>query len=126
MTIFFLRFFGVLYLVAGLAMWQNAHFFHKALHEVRHNIGTRLNWAMLPLILGTIMIVLHSVWEGEFRIILVSIIGWLAFLKGIVLLAFPRVLTPIMKYIDQEKHIRQYAPIVIVLGLILGYFGYYM
>lgn len=48
--------------------------------------------SFLAIIIGLLNILFHNVWEANIRLV-VTLFGWLALLKGIVLLTFPRTTT---------------------------------
>jgi len=48
--------------------------------------------SFLAIIIGLLNILFHNVWEANIRLV-VTLFGWLALLKGIMLLTFPRTTT---------------------------------
>lgn len=48
--------------------------------------------SFLAIIIGLLNILFHNVWEANIRLV-VTLFGWLALLKGIMLLTFPRTMT---------------------------------
>lgn len=48
--------------------------------------------SFLAIIVGLLNILFHNVWEANIRLV-VTLFGWLALLKGIMLLTFPRTTT---------------------------------
>ena len=48
--------------------------------------------SFLAIIIGLLNILFHNVWEANIRLV-VTLFGWLALLKGIMLLSFPRTTT---------------------------------
>lgn len=72
--------------------------------------------ALFAIVLGLVMIVLHSLWT-DFPAILVSLLGWAVFAKGIVLLAVPEGL---MKFAGAftPAHVRLWGVVVLILGVL--------
>ncbi len=72
--------------------------------------------ALFAIVLGLVMIVLHSLWT-DFPAILVSLLGWAVIAKGIVLLAAPE---GIMKLaaVFTPAHIRLWGVVVLILGAV--------
>ena len=48
--------------------------------------------SFLAIIIGLLNILFHNIWEANIRLV-VTLFGWLALLKGIMLLTFPRTTT---------------------------------
>ena len=75
--------------------------------------------ALLALIIGLVQVMLHNLWTDP-TAILVSLIGWLAILKGILLLAAPE---GVMKFAAASaaspSRVRIYGVVVLILAVIL-------
>ncbi|MBT5709277.1 hypothetical protein N8766_05260 [bacterium] len=59
--------------------------------EIMRDPGFLVQAGFMNLILGVAIVVGHNVWDGSWRVV-ITVIGYLALLKGIVLLAWPDVL----------------------------------
>jgi hypothetical protein len=68
----------------------------------------------IALILGLIQVVLYSEWNGDIYTIL-TIFGYAAILKGILLIGFPEYKNQLIKKIDGPLY-----PILLVIMLVLG------
>lgn len=81
---------------------------------------------VLALVAGFAIISTHNIWNSDWTVI-VTIVGWIAFLKGMSLLAFP---TFGMNLAEKALKMKNIVQIVggfsIIFGLILGYFGFFM
>jgi len=70
----------------------------------------------LALVLGLVTVILHNVWSVDWRII-VTLFGWLALLKGVALIGFPKIAqdtTAVLK--DRPVVVR----VVLLVALLLG------
>ena len=75
------------------------------------------------LILGVLIVVSHSVWTLDWRII-ITVLGWLVFLKGIGRIFFPNA---VKRMIEKKKDNRKFilAEVAVLLaGLYLLYYGF--
>ncbi|WP_396921825.1 hypothetical protein [Mycolicibacterium sp.] len=66
----------------------------QALHDVKRliveNRAFGLTYGYLSLFLGLISVLLHNVWTMDWHV-LITIFGWLALLKGIIVIAWPEI-----------------------------------
>ena len=66
---------------------------------------------LLPLIVGSILVVTHNNWVGNYSVILVTLVGWLVFISGLV-----RALLPDMWISTVQKNHK--SPIIYVVFII--------
>jgi len=80
---------------------------------------------MIALLLGLLVVIYHNVWSGEYWQILITILGWLTLLKGIIHLVFPG--WPI-KLAGKMKRsgMSFWLVVVLVIGAYLAYVGFWM
>lgn len=66
----------------------------QALHDVKRliveNRAFGLTYGYLSLFLGLISVLLHNIWTMDWHV-LITIFGWLALLKGIIVIAWPEI-----------------------------------
>jgi len=77
----------------------------------------------LILILGALLVVSHSVWVFDWRLV-ITILGWLVLFKGIGRIFFPRA---VGRLIEKKKDHRSFIlgeVVVLLLGLYLLYYGF--
>ena len=73
--------------------------------------------AILTLAFGAAMVVGHNIWRGGLLPIVVTLIGWLSFLKGIALLLLP---TDAMLSVYRQTSYERYGYYYLVPSLLLG------
>jgi hypothetical protein len=72
---------------------------------------------------GLAIILGHNVWSGGALPVVVTLVGWLIFAKGLVLmLVTPETLTPLLERMQQ--HYPFYAVPALIIGLYLTYAGF--
>ena len=82
-----------------------------------------LVYAIFSLGAGLAMILGHNVWSGGTLPMIVTLVGWLIFAKGLVLLAVtPETLTPLLERMQQHYPI--YIVPALIIGLYLTYAGF--
>jgi hypothetical protein len=119
---------GQLYMVAflgiGLGMLLSPAYYQKAYLAMMKDITLYFVWGVFALIVGFLIITRHNVWQGWPT--LLTIFGWIGFLKGVSLLVIPGLLPKISNFWFKSKtFIRVWGGFAIFLGLLLGYFIYY-
>ena len=116
LTATFLQIFGLIYLAMGLAFVVHPGQIQASLKAIFKNDGLCLCIGFMAMLMGATIIVLHSRW-GTPEEILISVIGWLAFFKGLVYAGFPEVAEDFSDGIlDSAKTIRFLGGLVALLG----------
>jgi len=75
------------------------------------------------LILGTLLVVSHSVWTFDWRLV-ITIMGWLVLLKGAGRIFFP---SAVRRLIEKKRDDRRFLlgeVVVLLVGLYLLYYGF--
>lgn len=83
--------------------------------------GLTLITGFLSLILGAILIQYHNVWVANWRV-LVTIIAWASFVKGVLYIAFPAAMFKLTKRMMINENI--WGLFALALGLLFAYFGF--
>jgi hypothetical protein len=66
---------------------------------VVNNQGLLWVTGLVTFVMGTVMLALYNTWSKSWRV-LVTIIGWLAVIKGAVLVLFPQVMTLYVNFLS--------------------------
>jgi hypothetical protein len=74
----------------------------------------------VALIAGVALVQYHNFWVNDWTV-LVTILGWLAVIKGVTLIAFPQVMP---KFKPVFKNVQLFGFLAIAIGLLFGYFGF--
>lgn len=123
-SIFIAKILAVVYCAIGIGVLLNTDYYKRAFDEMINNPGLMSLRGLIALTLGFLIISSHNVWEAHWTV-LVTIIGWLAFTKGISILVFPETLTRFSQGILQKRNsLKVIGAFAFSLGLIFGYFGF--
>lgn len=79
---------GIFFVVMGAAMVVNAKETAAVIEEAAQNKGFLWMWGLCALLIGAVMVTLNNVWTSGLPLA-ITILGWLALLKGAVILIFP-------------------------------------
>ena len=81
---------GSAFLVVGLSLFINPYV-RTAMNDLVNNQGLLWVTGLITFVMGTVMLALYNTWSKSWRV-LVTIIGWLAVIKGAVLMLFPQIM----------------------------------
>ncbi len=115
---------GIIYFSFGIGLFFNPFYYQKVFKELFENTSYLILGGILAIIFGVFIIQYHNNWVKNW-IVLITIIGWVALLKGILLLAFPTSLTVFKSFFVKKKIHCFFAPILIIFGLVFLYFGFF-
>ena len=72
-------------------------------------------WGVVSLVIGLAMVLSYNVWVQSWQVI-ITILGWLTLLKGLLVLFAPEFMKSQAKKIENQ----QWLPIALVVGVFLG------
>ncbi len=85
--------------------------------------ATMFNWGVISLVLGVATVLAYNVWGSSWQVI-ITIIGWLALLKGIAILFAPEQIKKWAKKIENAPFLPYAVMVLLLIGLILTYLGF--
>ena len=94
----------------------------KELFALRENVITSYMGGILSLMVGTLMILTYNVWDGSWTTA-ISVLGWLAVAKGVILLFCTEKAISLQKQAKVTEWIPYVFLAVIFIGLWLIYMG---
>lgn len=124
-SIFVARIFGLCYLVLGAGFVLNRKAFQRVMDDFCKNAALVFYGGLLALVVGVVIILTHNVWVANWRVI-ITLIGWAGFGKGIWLIVFPDSVTRFMRLYQQHDNLlKVHAVVALVFGAILTFFGFF-
>jgi len=114
---------SVIYLSAGVGAIFSADHFRRVLDDMFKNAALTYLMGLTALILGLLLVNYHNIWEANWTV-LITIIAWLALIKGVIIIAFPKLVHRFSKPIFEGPGFRLFPYIAIFMGLLFGYFGF--
>jgi uncharacterized protein YjeT (DUF2065 family) len=117
---------GLTYLAIGLGMLVNPRFYKEMLNKMIDNEAVLFITGLLVFIIGYFLVAYHNIWTGDWTII-ITIFGWLALLKGLMMVVVPEQSIKLYKAIKISKaQLSVYGIIIFALGIVCTYFGYFV
>jgi hypothetical protein len=125
LTIFLSRLIGLLFLLLSLAMAVRHRSFAETAGLLIHDRPLLLILGMITLVAGLALVLSHNIWSGGALPVVVTLIGWITLVRGIVLLLVPPdALASFVEKIDIERHFYVPSVITFLLGFYLTYMGF--
>ena len=125
-SIFIAQLLGLTYLVLGVGLLINRDFFNRMVSDFSRNEAFVFLGGLMALVIGIVLILIHNIWVGRW-IVLITIIGWLAFLKGVWMIVFPDTVPRFMLFYEKNRNLATvHAVVALILGVILTYLGFFV
>ena len=123
-SIFLAKCAGLFLIISCFGFLLNLNLFITAIEELNNNYAMQITIGCFILVIGILITVSHPVWAWDWRV-LITIIGCLSFLKGILLIGFPGLLNTISQpFIDSKQKLLPFLIIYFLIGLFLCYHGF--
>jgi len=118
-----LQLFGIYISAMGLGMLLNPEYFKKVFRDFAASPAAAMLAGVVATVAGYLLIVFKSSWIGGD--ILIAILGWVALVKGLALVLFPKSFLEISKIILRGKNNFVMTSIFcLALGIVFLYLGY--
>jgi hypothetical protein len=123
-SIFLARLIGPLLLIVGAGMLFNPGVFRTMASEVIRSVTLVYLFGLVDLAVGLAIVLTHNVWLVSWRV-LITLLGWIVFIRGAVRVLIPETL---MGFAADKIGKKPFVPVAGVvtalIGLVLCYFGY--
>ncbi len=114
---------GITFTVLGLSLFINKKISTSLLEDATKNASIMWLFGFVSLMMGAVIVVFNNIWNPGLELF-ITILGWLALLKGIAILVFPNSLSSFYKRYNKSDMLAFAGVIVLILGLILLYNGF--
>ena len=123
-SVFLARLLGPLLLLPGVGLLVNPRAFRIMASEVVGSITLVYLFGLIDFAAGLAIVLVHNVWTVNWRV-LITLIGWLLLIRGAARILITDTLMGYAKTLIRSK---QLYPVsggaLVILGLVLCYFGY--
>lgn len=114
---------GIIYLSFGVGILLNSTYYKQVIPKLLENTVYLIFGGFIAIIFGVLIIENHNYWVKNWTV-LITIIGWIALIKGIFLLAFPTTISMFKSFFNIPKLYPILGVLIIVFGLFFSYFGF--
>ncbi len=111
---------GIFFALVGLSMVVNSKATTAAIEESVQNRGILWIWGFLAMLVGAIIVVLNNAWTSGLPL-LITVIGWIALIKGAFILFLPGSAVSLYRKFGRNGMIVACGVVAFILGLILLY-----
>jgi hypothetical protein len=123
-TIFLSKVIGIFFIITSIAYLINPHHCKKVIHDITSSYGLSAFCGSIGIILGTIIILCHNLWVNYLEIV-VSLIGWLILITGLVFVFFPKSISHRAKKMHHHHGLIWINLILLLVGIFLSYMGFF-
>jgi hypothetical protein len=123
-SIFLARLMGPMGVAIGAGLLINPRIYRRVAEEFLESQALIYFSGLIAGSAGLAVVVTHNVWSADWRIV-VTLLGWIAFLTAAMRIVAPTISEPIGRFIFERPRIHTVAgAITLALGLVLSYAGF--
>jgi len=125
-TVFLSRLIGLYCILAALSMVTRKETIIETVTALLHDSPLMFILGVLTLIAGLAMLLAHNVWSGGAPAVIVTLVGWITLLKGLMFLVLPPALETdlFLNKLRYAELFYLYMAISLVIGIYLTYAGF--
>jgi hypothetical protein len=121
---FLAKLIGPVFIVGGLGMLFNTAIYRAMFERALHDHMLIYLSGVLALVAGLAIVIMHNDWKWHWPLI-VTLIGWMAVIGGIIRMATPQVIEGFgLSVLNYPNFFTIDGGIAVLLGVVLSYFGY--
>lgn len=120
LSILIAKILSLTYFSAGVAVFSKKLSFAKISEDFEKSPGLTFLGGFIALAIGATLVEYHNRWSTDWTV-LVTLVGWISLLKGVLFIAFPGFISPFKKWTVNPIFL---GPALFALGALFGYFGF--
>jgi hypothetical protein len=125
LTTFLSRLIGLFCIIISVSMVAHRHATVETVTALVHNPPLLLIVAVIGLIAGLAIVLGHSIWSGSVLPVIVTLVGWLILIKGLLFLLIPpQAAVALFERLRYDQFFFAYAAVSFVIGVYLTYGGF--
>ena len=118
------RILGTLFIVITLAVLFNLDYYRNMVRDFLTQPALRYLGGVMAFVFGLLTIEIHNIWVTNWTVV-ITVMGWMALIKGIVLLMVPTALTRFMEnYLNHTFAMKVHLIGGCAFGIFLAVMGY--
>lgn len=123
LSIFFGKFFGVYLLIMFLLFLFRKEEAHAVVKKITEDEGLLAVTGMVNLLVGVAVVVVHTIFVSDWRV-LVTLLGYFMILRGVMRIAFQKNSKELLGKMVKGTNGVVTMAVILVVGLILVYYGF--
>ena len=116
--------FSLVYFAVGVGMLISPGFYKKLFTDFCENAAVMYLGGVSALAIGYVILAHRGIRCTQDWSMILSLIGWLALIKGILILVQPKIMIALTKAMLKENLLKIEAVVIIILGLALSFLGF--
>ncbi len=116
--------FSLVYLAVGVGMLISPGFYKKLFTDFCENAAVMYLGGVSALAIGYVILAHRGIRCTQDLSMILSLIGWIALIKGILILVQPKMMIALTKAMLKENLLKIEAVVIIILGLALSFLGF--
>ena len=116
--------FSLVYLAVGVGMLISPGFYKKLFTDFCENAAVMYLGGVAALVIGYVILAHRGIRCTQDWSMILSLIGWIALIKGILILVQPKIMIALTKAMLKENLLKIEAVVIIILGLALSFLGF--
>ncbi len=121
-SLFVAQVLAICYLSVGIGFLVSKDYYRKEVIKLLENPGFILLGGYFAIVIGALILRVQNSWEADWTT-LITLIGWIAIIKGIWIIIFPKSTVHFKAMLT--KYYNWIGVDIIILGLIFAYFGFF-
>lgn len=109
--------------IFAVALFMNRQQMRHMIDKVTEDNPLILYAGYLHISVGMLLVVSHNIWVWNWPVI-ITILGWGAVLRGIVVLCLPSQLMKIKRSLIADSVLTSVGIFALIFGVVLSYYGY--
>ena len=115
---------GLLFSIDAVGVLINTAIYRRMVEEFTESPALRYLGGILALFFGLFILNFNNAWTADWTVI-ITIIGWLSVVKGVLLIVFPNVFLHLSNWMQKGDAVMRYMGIIyLLLGLFLTFKGF--
>ncbi|MBI5883727.1 MAG: hypothetical protein HZB91_11560 [Elusimicrobia bacterium] len=123
LSILIARITSVVYLSASLGGFINRDYYRKIADDMFKNTALTYLMGFMAIIFGSLIVHHHNRWVKDWTV-LITIIGWLALIKGVFIIVFPGSIQQWSEPFLTDNALKLVPYGTLLMGLVFGYLGF--
>lgn len=114
---------SIVYLSVALGAVFSKDYYRRIIEDMTRNAALTYFMGFTAVILGSLIVDVHNTWTRDWTV-LITIVGWLALVKGVLLIAFPKFVLGYSRPFIEGQGFKFFPYLAVFMGLLFGYFGF--
>jgi uncharacterized protein YjeT (DUF2065 family) len=116
--------FSLVYLAVGIGMLINPDFYKKVVTDFCESAAVMYLGGLMALAIGYLILAHRGIRCTQDLAMILSLIGWLALIKGILILVRPNMMIAMTKAVMKDSLLKILPALIILIGLVFSFLGF--